>query len=70
VSFGVYCPKALAGIGDYTTNTVTDRSIQLSMQKKLKSQEVEKFRRYRPEELQRKCVPNEDALVGEQTDWA
>ena len=56
VSFGVYCPKALAGIGDYTTNTVTDRSIQLSMYKKLKSQEVEKFRRYQPEEWQRKCV--------------
>ena len=56
VRFGVYCPKALAGIGDYITNTVTDRSIQLSMQKKLKSQEVEKFRRYQPEEWQRKCV--------------
>jgi len=55
-TFGVYCPKALAGIGDYTTDTVTDRSIQLSMQKKLKSQEVEKFRRYQNEELQRKCV--------------
>ena len=24
-TFGVYCPKALAGIGDYTTDTVTDR---------------------------------------------
>ena len=55
-TFGVYCPKALAGIGDYTTDTVTDRSIQLSMQKKLKSQEVEKFRRYQNEELQRKCA--------------
>ena len=54
--FSVYCPKALAGIGDYTTDTVTDRSILLSMQKKLKSQEVEKFRRYQNEKLQRKCV--------------
>jgi len=55
-TFNVYCPKALAGIGDYMTDTVTDRSIRLSMQKKLKSQTVEKFRRYRPEELQRKCL--------------
>ena len=55
-TFNVYCPKALAGIGDYMTDTVTDRSIRLSMQKKLKAQKVEKFRRYGPEELQRKCL--------------
>ena len=66
-SFDVYCPKALAGIGDYMTDTVMDRSIKLSMQKKLKSQKVEKFRRYRPEKLQRKCIrwakDNAEALI-------
>jgi putative DNA primase/helicase len=54
--FAIYCPKALVGIGEYVSETVVDRSIRLPMQKKLKAQEVEKFRRYQPEELRRKCL--------------
>jgi len=54
--FRVYCPKAMAGIGDYVSDTVSDRSILLSMQKKLKGQEVEKFRRYQATGLRQKCM--------------
>lgn len=54
--FAVFCPKALAGIGEFATDTVRDRSIRICMQKKLKTETVEKFRRYDPIDLRRKCL--------------
>ncbi len=42
--FDVYCPKALAGIGELPT-TVTDRSIPIRLQRRAAGQHVDKFRR-------------------------
>lgn len=42
--FAVYCPKALAGIGDLP-DTVADRSIQIRMRRRARYEMVERFRR-------------------------
>jgi putative DNA primase/helicase len=42
--FDVFCPKALAGIGSYLPDTVVDRSIPISLRRKLPHQKKEKFR--------------------------
>jgi hypothetical protein len=43
--FAVFCPKALAGIGSTTLpDTIMDRSIRIAMQRKSKTETVERFR--------------------------
>lgn len=44
VDFEVYCAKVLAGIGVLPA-TITDRSIPIRLERKLKSERVERFRR-------------------------
>jgi hypothetical protein len=41
--FDVFCPKAIAGIGDLP-DTITDRSIAIRLQRKTRSERVERFR--------------------------
>jgi hypothetical protein len=41
--FSVFCPKMFAGIGDLP-DTITDRAIPIHMQRKEKSQKIEKFK--------------------------
>lgn len=42
--FAVYCPKALAGLGDLP-DTVASRSITIALQRRTKAEHVERFRR-------------------------
>jgi uncharacterized protein DUF3631/uncharacterized protein DUF3854 len=45
VDFSVYCPKALAGINTgRLPDTITDRSIRLSLKRKTRGETVERFR--------------------------
>jgi len=44
VSFSVFCPKALAGIGELP-DTVADRSIPIRLKRKARSEHAERFRR-------------------------
>ena len=55
--YEVYCPKALAGIGKYVSDTISDRSIRLNMQRNSKSLKLEKFRKckFSPNGLQERC---------------
>jgi hypothetical protein len=48
--FEVFCPKALAGIGELPP-TITDRSIPIEMRRKQKADDVERFRSRRAREL-------------------
>jgi hypothetical protein len=43
-SFSVFCPKALAGIGELP-DTIADRSIPIRLKRKAKSESAERFRR-------------------------
>jgi hypothetical protein len=43
-NFNVFCPKVLAGIGTLP-DTITDRSIPIRLQRKTRSEPVERFRR-------------------------
>ena len=53
--FLCYCPKVLAGIGKLP-DTVTDRSIVISIRRKLKTESVARFRRFSGLEIRRKCA--------------
>lgn len=72
VSFSVFCPKAIAGIGTLP-DTVADRSIPIRLARKTKGETVDKFLRYQvapmAEELQGKLVAwadeYEDKLQGQ-----
>lgn len=44
VSFSVYCPKAIAGIGELP-DTIADRSIPIRLKRKARSEQAERFRR-------------------------
>jgi hypothetical protein len=44
VDFSVFCPKAIAGIGDFLPDTVVDRSIPIAMNRKASREEVSSFR--------------------------
>jgi hypothetical protein len=43
-AFPVFCPKALAGIGDCLPDTITDRSIALRLKRRTRAETVERFR--------------------------
>ena len=51
VDFGIFCAKALAGIGDYMPATVLDRAIVVQLQRKRKDERAERFRRREAEAL-------------------
>jgi hypothetical protein len=44
VSFSVFCPKAIAGIGELP-DTIADRSIPIRLKRKARSEHAERFRR-------------------------
>jgi Protein of unknown function (DUF3631) len=44
VSFSVFCPKAIAGIGDLP-DTIADRAIPIRLKRKAKNEHAERFRR-------------------------
>jgi len=52
--FGVYCPKALAGIGNLP-DTIADRAIRIELERRLPDETVDRFRR-------RLITPEADAL--------
>jgi hypothetical protein len=58
-TFNVFCPKALAGIGDLPP-TVVDRSITVSMRRRLPSEKVEKAKFKR---LEQACSPLREKLA-------
>jgi hypothetical protein len=43
-TFSVYCPKAIAGIGNFLPDTVADRSIRIELKRKAKPEPVARFR--------------------------
>jgi hypothetical protein len=43
-AFPVFCPKALAGIGDLP-DTITDRAIRIQLERKTRDERIERFRR-------------------------
>lgn len=43
-SFTVYCPKAFAGIGNCLPDTISDRSIPISLKRRTRDESVERFR--------------------------
>jgi len=61
--FNVYCPKALAGIGESLPDTVRDRSISIGLRRKKPAQMVERFRR-------RKAEADSAPLRGDLSGWA
>jgi Protein of unknown function (DUF3631) len=44
-SFPVFCPKALAGIGELP-DTIADRSIRIRLERKTRGETIERFRRH------------------------
>jgi Protein of unknown function (DUF3631) len=44
-TFEVFCPKAFAGIGNCLPDTILDRSIGIGLERKMRSEAVERFRR-------------------------
>jgi Protein of unknown function (DUF3631) len=44
-TFPVFCPKALAGIGNCLPDTLIDRSIPIRLQRRTRQERVERFRR-------------------------
>jgi Protein of unknown function (DUF3631) len=49
--FKVFCPKAIAGIGNSLPDTVFDRCIPIRLQKKRPGETVSRFRKYRAKEV-------------------
>lgn len=43
-SFSVYCPKAFAGIGNCLPDTISDRSIPISLKRRTRDETVDRFR--------------------------
>lgn len=43
-TFSVYCPKAFAGIGNCLPDTISDRSIPISLKRRTRDESVERFR--------------------------
>jgi hypothetical protein len=43
--FQVFCPKAFAGIGNCLPDTITDRSIPVRLQRRLRDERIERFKR-------------------------
>jgi putative DNA primase/helicase len=54
-AFACFCPKVLAGIGKLP-DTVMDRSIVVTLRRKLKTEKVERFRHFDGSELSAKCA--------------
>ncbi len=62
VDFGIFCPKALAGIGTLP-DTITDRSVVIRMQRKRKDEMAERFR-------MREAAPEAEELHRRLVAWA
>jgi hypothetical protein len=60
--FSVFCPKVLAGIGTLP-DTVTDRSIPIRLQRRMRDEDVERFKR-------REVEPAAQALWERADQWA
>jgi hypothetical protein len=44
-TFGVFCPKVFAGIGNCLPDTITDRAIPIRLKRRTREEHVERFRR-------------------------
>lgn len=60
--FPVFCPKALAGIGNCLPDTIVDRSIPIRLQRRTRDETVERFRR-------RLIAPEGGSLRDKLADW-
>jgi putative DNA primase/helicase len=60
--FKVFCPKMFAGIGKSLPDTVADRSIPITLQRKTRDEAIQRFRR-------RKAKPGADPLRTELSNW-
>jgi hypothetical protein len=60
IDFNVFCPKALAGIGDLP-DTLASRSVRIELRRKTKREPVEKFR---PRDVEPEAAPIRDSLAG------
>lgn len=61
-TFPVFCPKALAGIGNCLPDTIIDRSIPVRLQRRTRQERVERFRR-------RMVAPEGESLRASLADW-
>lgn len=61
-TFGVYCPKAFAGIGDCLPDTIIDRAIPIRLQRRTREEKIERFRL-------RDVEPIGHELRGRLADW-
>lgn len=62
-NFSVFCPKAIAGIGNFLPDTVADRSIPIELKRKAKPEPVARFRH-------RSVVEEAEPIRGRLEAWA
>lgn len=62
-TFAVFCPKAFAGIGDGLPDTIVDRAVPITLQRRTRDEPVERFRR-------RDVTPQAAPLKRAAEEWA